>query len=99
MEAFYILLFIAAPLIPLPIAVWAHRGNWAAMRWPVYFSIAYVLVQAMAHYYVYYCFSRGYQDALISLIVPYGFAALALPVSWLVFIFSFPDKPRPGNEI
>src|SRR5689334_14044929 len=97
MEVFYILLFFAAPLVPLPLAIWVHERKWAGIRGPVYFSIAYVLLQGVAYYYVYYCFSRGYQDAMISLIVPYGFAAFALPVSWLAFVFSFPDKPRPSS--
>lgn len=95
MEAFFILLFFVAPLIPLPIALWVHGCKWDSVRWPARFSIIYALLQGLAYYYCYCCFSRGYEDALYSLIVPWGIAFLALPTSWLFFLFSFPDRKRP----
>ncbi len=98
MQGFYHLLFYVAPLIPLPIALWVHGRKWSDLRWVVRFSVGYVVLQALAFYFVYYCFSRGYQDAIMSLMFPQAFAFFGLPVSWIVFICSFAARERSVKE-
>ena len=39
MEGFYHLLFYAAPLIPLPIALWVHGRKGIDLRWVLRFSV------------------------------------------------------------
>jgi hypothetical protein len=94
----FLLLLYVAPLVPLPLAIWLHGRKWESVRAPVYFSVAYILLLCLGFYYVWYSYSRGYQDWIMANIVPQGTAFLGIPISWIVFFASLRDRNPSDSQ-
>jgi hypothetical protein len=89
---FYLLSIYLAPLAPLPIAIWIHGRKWKSIRIVLYFSAVYILILCLGLYYVWYSYTRGYQDWIMANIVPQGTAILSIPISWVAFFATLRDR-------
>lgn len=94
LEILLMIAFFLAPLFPPAVALWVHDRSSPGLRIPLIFAGLYALSELSAFAYVWYCFSAGYQDWIMANIVPQGIAFLAIPISWVAFIFSFRNAPK-----
>jgi hypothetical protein len=95
---FLIVLFYLSPLAAIGIVGLFFGWKSKQMRRPYIFATCYLVLQAFAFGFVWYCYRQGYQDSVMANIVPQGFAFLGLLASWIAFIFFFPIGSEKADD-